>query len=259
MPWRDAFRSSLDKLLTRHDLRTETVCVSLNGNQVLGRFLYLPHTKQKKMDAAVRYEAQHQFAVPLQELVWTYQSLQSLGESAANGDARNIMLVAIKANHALETLSVFEDCKISVSLMQSECLALHNLAVFNWINEPESQPLAVLDVGHKTSSLVVSMTPQKVWFRTIASGAADFSSALVRQLKLTRGDAERLVRDPHTAGCLYELDAALRPVFADLAKQIQLSLSSFRTAYPEVSAEQLHGAGGGFLTHGLLRFLRTGR
>ena len=55
-----------------------------------------------------------------------------------------------------------------------------------------------------------------------------------------------------------ELYETVCPVFAELATDLQRSLTAFQTEYPAVKIEKIVLCGGGFQMHGLYRFFQHG-
>ena len=98
-----------------------------------------------------------------------------------------------------------------------------------------------------------------IWFRSFSPAGDDFTRALIGQLKLTRSAAEELKRNPASAPRLSRFHGAIQPVLAELAEEIRRSVASFQQTYPHLTVRRLYGVGGGFRTHGLLRYLRHGQ
>jgi type IV pilus assembly protein PilM len=267
---------TLAKLISRQPLTADRIVVGMPGMQVLGRFLYLPIADRKKIDAVVRYEVKQQIPFPEAELVWDYHVSYDSGipvDKDANGDAARAhmvkpkahlevdaqpraILLAVKDKQVRDWLTIFRQAGVTVDIVQSDCLALCNLAIFERLGE--GQTIAVADAGREATNVVV-ISPDLVWFRSVGLGGDDITSALVRELKLTRSSAEHLKRNPSTARRFSQFAQAVRPALADLAREIRLSLASFDKSYPHLTVEHLWGVGGAFRTHGLLRYLRTGQ
>ena len=107
------------------------------------------------------------------------------------------------------------------------------------------------------SSLVIGAA-DVVWFRSVGLGGDSFTEALVRDLGLTRQQAEQLKREPARAGLLSRMYESLRPACSQLATELQISLEAFRKAHPDHRIRAVYGVGGGFQLHGLLRYLQMG-
>jgi Tfp pilus assembly PilM family ATPase len=136
---------------------------------------------------------------------------------------------------------------------------LHNLAVYEFFGDdqaaaPQSQAVAMLDVGADITNLVIS-SPSRAWFRSIGAGGETFTNVLVRPFKLTREQAELLKREPARARRVYQMYDLLEPDLTHLAEEVERSLAAFRRQVPGHAVRRMYGVGGGFQFHGLLRHL----
>jgi type IV pilus assembly protein PilM len=250
---------TLRQFVQRHALAGERVGVSVSGRQVLGRFVELPTIEPKRLDDLVRHEASVQYPVDLQELAWGYHVLPRPAGDQSESPSRRVVMQAVKRHHVQELLSLYQDAGLSVDVVQSDSLALHNFAIYEFFggsegNGASSSVVALLDLGAESANLVFS-SPHLVWFRNLAVAGESFTNALLRPLKLTREQAEQLKREPARARrvyCLYEL---WDPMLTYLADEVERSLDTCKRQFPELEVQQMFGLGGGFQLHGVLRRL----
>ncbi len=118
--------------------------------------------------------------------------------------------------------------------------------------------MATLDIGCDVTNVVVS-SPQSLWLRTCGVAGHNFTRALVKEFNLTLAQAEQQKRTPESVERLSDLYEALLPVFDDLLKEVQHSLAAYTESQPDHPVQQVVALGGGFLLHGLFRYLRCGR
>jgi Tfp pilus assembly PilM family ATPase len=81
----------------------------------------------------------------------------------------------------------------------------------------------------------------------------------VREFNLTVAKAEQRKRAPESAERLSDLYEALSPLLGDLTRELQESLSAYAESQPSCPVHRIVGLGGGFLLHGLFRYLRCAR
>src|SRR6185369_13894609 len=98
-----------------------------------------------------------------------------------------------------------------------------------------------------------------VWFRSFGLGGETFTQALTKQFQLTREQAEELKRNPAKARRYSLFCTTLEPLLVQLVSEIERSLASYARFNPAEPAQRLYGVGGGFQTHGVLRYLRSGK
>jgi Tfp pilus assembly PilM family ATPase len=235
------------------------IAVGLSGQQVLGRFFDLPPMPAKKVADATGHETRHQVPMPLEELCWASHVQDAIAGKAADESARRILVVAARSSHVRERMGTFKSAGLQPDLVTSDCLALHNALVHEMFGD-DDQPAAIcaLDVGAACTSVVVS-SPKCIWFRTFGQGGDAVTSQLVRQLILTKEQAEKLKRDPSQARRYGLFRDAIQPAIEQLASEIERSLASHARLFPDHPVQHTYGLGGAFQTQGLLRQLRFGK
>jgi Tfp pilus assembly PilM family ATPase len=78
--------------------------------------------------------------------------------------------------YAIDHMAIMcQDVGLRLDVVQSECLALHNLAVYEFFGRSpaagaRARAVALLDIGARATNLVIS-APGCVWFRSIAVAA----------------------------------------------------------------------------------------
>lgn len=243
--------------------RTKTagarVVVNIPGQRVLGRFFELPPLPAAKLAGAVQFEAKHQLPIALEELCWAYQML---GTDAGDERGANVLLAAARQAHVRDCLAPFKSLGITVDAVQSDCLALHNAVQREFFSDGTAlaadDVLAFVEMGAEGTNVVFS-SRDTTWFRSFGLAGNSFTNVLVRHLQLTYEQAEQWKREPARARRFYHFQAALQPLLAQLAGELERSIASYRKLYPSHRIRHLYGLGGAFGTHGLLRQLRFGQ
>ncbi|HEX5102186.1 MAG TPA: pilus assembly protein PilM, partial [Pirellulaceae bacterium] len=244
------------------ELKGVKVCIGFPGQRVLGRFFELPPMPAKKVNGSIQYEAVHQLPVSLEELCWSHQILDPSNGRIADDQPRRVLIQAARDAHVRDRVATFKLAGITADFVQSDCIALHNALVHELFADTDpslnAEAITAIDVGTESTNIVVS-SPACVWFRTVTQGGESFTRELVKQLKLTHEQAEQLQRNPAKARRFSQLQAAIEPLFVQLASEIDRSLTTYAKLYPDHPIQQAYGLGGGFQMHGLLRFLRSGK
>jgi type IV pilus assembly protein PilM len=261
---RVAIRAALDTLRSRQDLTADRLAVSLPGIKILGRQFALPPMDTSKIDAAVRFQVQHQVPFPAEELVWDYHTFlpgverdaRAPDDGRATDDQLRVYLMAAKHRQVDNALHLLGDLGVKLDILQAPATALHNLAVHELLHD--CQTVGVIDIGHEATNLVIS-SPDNIWFRSFGPAGGEFTRALIQELKLTRSAAEQVKQDFASASRLHQVDHAIQPVLAALAEEIRRSVTSLKQMHPHLTVCRLYGVGGGFRMHGLLRYLLHGR
>ena len=252
-------REVIRLFLERYKPEGDRICMSVPGMSTLGRFLQLPPVDAKRLDETARNEANRQFPMDLNELAWGYHVFPRPETAPAQSTPYRTVMQAVKQYVVNPLATMCQETGLRLDIMQSECVALHNLAVHEFFHQvPEagvrSVAVALLDVGARATNLVVS-SPGCTWFRSIGLAGESFTNALTRVLKLTRGQAEQLKRAPARARRVHSIYAPLEPEFAHLVDEVERSLQNYRRQYPQFPVNQMLAFGGGIRMHGLLRRL----
>lgn len=255
---------TLQRFAARQTLKGERLCVGVPARLALCRQLDVPPGDPAKMGKVVQFEARSQFPLPLEQLAWDFHLFDNVPSAAdANGSAdkqsRRAFVIASQRAAIQKYVDAFQQLDLRIDALQTDVIALHNFLVYEHCNAPdELNPVAALDIGSDVTSVVVS-SPHSLWFRGCGVAGHSFTRALVNEYKLSIAQAEQQKRSPETVECLSRFYDVLSPVFDDLLKEVQQSLSAFAVAQPDCPLQRISGLGGGFALHGLFRHLRLGR
>lgn len=257
---------TVQTFLSRNNIKGCRICLGLPSRMVLIRQLKMPSLQEAKMASALKLEAKRLVPLPLEEIVWGHEMLEHVnGEALKEVD---IALVAVKRLLLKDRLAKLEALGLPVDIVQSDCLALHGFFAFEFGSEEAPSGLvssddinavtAVVDMGSESTNILM-VSPRLAWIHTSGWGAHNLTKALVREFRSTVAQAEQLQRNPITADALDPVLTTMNAVFEDLAKEIQAAMALFNKAHRHKHVERVYGIGGGFQTHGLLRYLRLGR
>lgn len=260
---------TLKAFLDSHQIKNDLVCVGLPGRRVLNCQIDLPPVNLAKVSKLVQYEAPHKFPIPLDQLAWDYQLLgpspnPNSVPKTPDEKPRQALLIAARRTTVQPLIDTFQRLNVQVDLLQPDFVALHNFLVYDCLAPPGDSPSgeaysteAAVDIGCDVTNVVVS-SPHSLWFRSCGVAGHNFTRALVKEFNLTVAQAEQRKRAPESAERLSDLYEALSPVFNDLLKEVQRSLTAYSESQPDRPIRSIFGLGGGFSLHGLFRYLRCG-
>lgn len=252
-------RASLNEFSKTVDFDDEPIVVGLSGRHVLGRFFNVPAFDKENVDSAVKFEIKHQLPMALDDLYWATH-LFDRGQGNDEFIPQQVMLQATKRQFVDELLEACQAEKLRVSAVQSEPVALHNFARFEFagLHGPEtpssSAAIALLDIGTHSTNFVIS-SPNQIWFRNLNVGGDTFNRALLRPFQLTHEEAETLKREPLRTKSMHKLYDEFEAIFAMTVAEIERSIQNFQSAFPKLEIKGMYGFGGGFQLHGMMRHL----
>jgi type IV pilus assembly protein PilM len=258
------FRAVLSQFSSRNSTSGATIVVSVSGKTAISRFIKLPPVEEKKIADIIKFEAKQQIPFPLDEVIWDFQKVYS--SQIVDGFALDteVALFALKRDQIDQVLLPFQAAKITVDIVQLIPVAIHNLLALdlgwdsrsakNYDRDSPPESLAAIAMGADSSDLVISDGVQ-LWIRSIAMGGNHFTRAISKDLKLTFAKAEALKRNVMRAEDPKAVFQAMRPVFNDLAGEVQRSLGYYSNTHKKATLRRLTLLGGPTRLPGLRKFL----
>ncbi len=244
---------SLRQLGERHpELYESEVIISVPSQNSFARFVTLPPVEKRKIPEIVRFEAVQQIPFDINEVQWSYQMM-----SGDDEPERKVGIFAIKNEVVNAAMEPFENEDIGVSYVQMTPMALYNYLLHDRPDLMGSAQRAVvlLNVGAENTDLVVC-TPAGVWQRCILIGGNAFTRAIADTFKLNFMKAEKLKRTAPVSKYARQIFQAMRPVFTDLASEVQRSLGFYTSSNANVKLTRVIAMGGGTKLRGLLKYLQ---
>ncbi|MBN1972283.1 MAG: type IV pilus assembly protein PilM [Sedimentisphaerales bacterium] len=243
---------SFRELVNKYDLSMEEIIVSVPSQNSFVRFVNLPPVEAKRIPEMVKFEAVQQIPFGINDVQWDWQLM-----SEPDSPEIKVGIFAIKneiVNAALNPLSR-ED--IDVSYVQIAPMALYNYLVYDRpdLVTTDNQAVVVINVGAENTDLVVC-TKTTVWQRCILIGGNTFTQAIADTFKLNFDKAEKLKRTAPMSKYARQIFQAMRPVFTDLASEVQRSLGFYNSANPNTKIKKIIAMGGGAKLRGLLKYLQ---
>lgn len=246
----DVIRVSLGQLASQLDLSKASVAVSVPGHAAFARFAKLPPVEPKKVPDIVKFEAMQQIPFPLEEVEWDYQTFVT-----PDSPEIEVGIFAIHRDRVMERLAMLQDVGITPSHIVLSPIAVYNALAYDLDFDTNTPGTIIVDVGTTSTDLVVA-TPGRVWVRTFPVGGHQFTEALVEAFQLTYPKAEKLKREAEDAKHARQVLQAMRPVFTDLAQDIQRSIGYFQSLNKDANLTRLIGVGATFELPGLRKFLK---
>ncbi len=243
---------SLRRFVEQNEIDTDEVVISVSSQNSFARFVSLPPVEKKRIPELVRFEASQQIPFDINEVQWDWQ----LMEKTAGSNQNRVGIFAIKNEVVESLLEHFKAEQITVTAVQMAPMALYNYVVYDRdeLAEAPDRAVVVLDIGAENTDLVVC-TKSAVWQRCIPMGGNAFTKAIANAFKLSFRKAEKLKRTAPMSKYARQIFHAMRPVYSDLASEIQRSLNFYTNSNPNVKLTRAIALGGGTRMRGLLKYL----
>lgn len=258
----ELIRQALDTFLSRNQVSSDLVAISLPGQTALAKFIQLPPVESSRVKEIVKYEARQQIPFALEEVIWDYQTLGGGVEESGFILDGEVGLFAMKREQVQHHLQPFLNKKVEVEVVQIAPLALYNFLCYDRMGvrlgtprEESDEYSVVVDMGCDNTTLMVT-NGRKIWIRNMPVGGNHFTRALTKEMKLTFAKAEHLKCNATKSPDPRAVFQALRPVFNDYVAEIQRSIGFFSSVNRSAKIGRLIGVGNGFRLAGLQKFLQ---
>ena len=242
---------SLRKLVTKYDLTMDDIVVSVPSQNSFTRFVNLPPVEAKKIPEMVQFEAVQQIPFGINDVQWDWQLM-----SEPNSPEIKVGIFAIKNEIINTALNPLNREDIEVSYVQIAPMALYNYLLYDRpeLVSSDNQAAVVLNIGADNTDLVVC-TKSSVWQRCILLGGNSFTKAIAETFKLNFDKAEKLKRTAPVSKYARQIFQAMRPVFNDLASEVQRSIGFYNSSNPNTKIVRIIALGGGTKLRGLKKYL----
>jgi len=245
----DVMRVALGALVNQFDLSGATLAISAPGHQAFARFAKLPPAEPKEIPNIVKFEAVQQIPFPIEEVEWDFQTFVS-----EDSPDIEVGIFAITRERVMEKLAMCGDVDLKPDVLSLSPVSVYNAIAFDRQFTEQTPGVVLLDIGTQASDLIVA-DQGRVWVRTFPLGGHQFTEAIASTFKLEYRKAERLKRETEKHEHKKHIFQAMRPVFADLAQDVQRSLAYYRQLHPESNLTKVLGMGSTFRLMGLRKFL----
>lgn len=245
----DAVRVAMGELVSSRDLSGAQIAISVPGHSSFARFAKLPPVEPKKIPDIVKFEAVQQIPFPIEQVEWDYQVF-----AAKDNPDVEVGIFAITREKVMERLTMWQDVGITPNFVTLGPLAAYNAVAWDQQFNAQTPGTVILDIGTTSTDLIVS-EPGRMWIRTFPIGGHNFTMALVDAFKLSYTKAEALKRQAEQSKHFRHILQAMRPVFADLAQDVQRSIGYYQSSHRDANLTRLIGLGSTFQLPGLRKYL----
>ncbi len=240
------------QFVEQNNLGKDEVIISVPSQNSFARFVNLPPVEEKRIPEIVKFEAVQQIPFDINDVQWDWQLM-----TEADSPDKKVGIFAIKNEVVNSALEHFGRENIQVGYVQMAPMALYNYVLYDRddLVDSDDEATVVLNIGAENTDLVVC-TSSTVWQRCILIGGNAFTRAIADTFKLNFEKAEKLKRTAPMSKYARQIFQAMRPVFTDLATEVQRSLGFYRTSNPNTKLTKVIALGGGTKMRGLLKYLQ---
>ena len=236
----DLLAAELKELLTANNFEATHVVTAISGEELIIRMVEIPSMPAEELAEAVKWEAQEQLPMSLENVILDYEVVNR----QENG-AYELMLVAVDRDIIDSYLELFARLDLKALAIEIEPLALIRSIKSFYAGET----LAIIDVGAATTDVSVCNQEQLLFTRTINVAGANITEEVAENQELDLAEAEEYKRTHNLFG--EELGLIIR----NLTTTIYRSLDYFQVKFKGYSIEKIILTGGGSKLEGFAKHL----
>jgi len=230
---------AIAQLVAQAKLSTKNVAVGIPSQRVFTTVADVDRLSPGEMAKAIRYQADGLIPTPLGEskIDWAL-----LGDSPKDQTKSEILLSSVPNTFIEQRLDMLESIGLNVIAFEPDNLALARALVPNEATTPQM----VLDIGNKSTDLVIVSGGMPRLTRAIPTGMEAIMRAAVQNLNVDDKQAEQFVNKFGLAkdkleGQVYQ---AIIGTVDLLTGEIDKSIKFFQSRYPEAKLERIVVTGG---------------
>ncbi len=229
----------LSQLLTQARMTTRNVAVGVQSQRVFTTVVDFDRLSPAEMGQAITYQADSLIPTPLAEskLDWA-----QLGDSPKDKTKVEVLLSSVPNDFVEQRLDMLESIGLNVIAFEPDNLALTR----SLLPSDASTPAMVLDIGYKSTDLVIVMQGAPRLTRAIPTGVEAIVRAAAQNLNIDDKQAEQFVfkfglGKDKLEGQIYQ---AIIGTVDLLTSEIDKSIKFFQTRYTDAKVDRIVVTGG---------------
>ena len=221
------------------------VRIVLSGSSLLVRCIQLPVMTQGELKGAIRFEAENHIAFPIDDCILDFQIVNQNAEKKI----MNVLLVAAKRDYVQEKLRMLMDLQIYPEIIDVDTFSLVNaFEVLETGAGPDEKTRALLNIGHRVTSLAILHEKLPLFVREIPMGAAAITKVVAEAKSLSEADAN-VLKEETRPELLEEIKGFTQKGLESLVEEVKRSLEYFENEI-QTQVPSVYLSGGGSLGPG---------
>lgn len=226
-------------LLADARVATRNVAVGIPSSRVFTAVVDIERLSPDELAKTIRYQADSLIPTPLAEskIDWAM-----LGDSPKDKTKVEILLTSVSNDYVESRLDMLESIGLNVVAFEPDNLALARAMIAS----DSVQPQMVIEIGHKSTDLVIAANGAPRLTRAIPTGAEAIIRSAMQNLSIDENQAEQFIfkfglSKDKLEGQIYQ---AIIGTVDLLVSEIDKSIKFFQTRYGEVKLDRIIMTGG---------------
>ncbi|HEY5152742.1 MAG TPA: type IV pilus assembly protein PilM [Candidatus Saccharimonadales bacterium] len=228
----------IKQLVDRAHVTTRNVAVGIPSSRVFTTVADVERLPASELAKSIRYQADSLIPTPLAEskIDWTL-----IGDSPADKTKQEILLTSVANKFVEERLDMLESIGLNVIAFEPD-----NLAMARALSMPDAAAQLLLDVGRRSTDLVVVLNGTPHLTRSVPTGVEAVVRAATQNLNIDEKQAEQFVfkfglSQDKLEGQVFH---AITSTIDLLTTEVEKSIKFFQTRYVGSKIEKIIVTGG---------------
>lgn len=242
-------------LFAHNDIKSERVAAGVSGHSVIIKNIILPQMSQAELEESIDWHAEEHIPFEVADVSLDYQIV---GSSA---DSLQVLMAACKRDRIANLRQAIQLAGKQPEIIDIDAFALQNCYEVNYAPDA-AEVVALLNVGASTMNINIVRGTQSVFTRDTTVGGNQFTTALQKELGLTREQAEDVKRSGNLEFASGDGETRnLADIYASVSEMLAQEISKTFDFYRATADESASGvgkilvAGGGAKVKGLTEHL----
>jgi len=218
-------KDSLQKVRGKK-ITSRYVVASLPEEKAFLRVIQLPKMKQEEVKEAVKYEAENNIPMSIDEV---YLDWQVIAPAEGHIDHFDVLIIAVPRAVVDQYAQLFEKAGLIPRVFEVESVAIARSVIENTMSE---KPALIIDLGQARTSFIVFSGRTLRFTSSLGISGGSFTNAIERELKIDSTRAEELklkhglLKKGKEGVHVFE---SLVPALTDLVEQIKNYLDFYQS------------------------------
>lgn len=257
----DYVSHAIGELVKELKVRGKDVRDVVSGQKVFLRFIKLPALdNMDDLAEQVGYEAQQHIPFPPEDIIYSYQTLESPDDAE-----QEVLLVAIKKDELDDLHGQVEANGLRTTSVDCSITSLYN--AFRATYPDEVEPVMLMDIGAKTTDIIFCEAG-RFFTRSVTAAGAFVTNSIAREFNVSFREAEQLkieqgvisLGNGHTDSMTESeatLAAIIRNAMTRLSSEVQRTINHYRAQFKGSAPVKAFICGGGSRLAYTVEFLQS--
>lgn len=237
---------ALKRLWSAADFGSKNVVIGMGNHRVLVRDLAVPKGSMARIRESLPFHVQDMLPVPVADALLDFYPISESDDAVAGPQVHGLLVAAVKESVQANVKAVQLAGLIPVEVD----LVPFALSRVVYRGQPDPGVVVQIDVGARTTSVVITTLGSPLFVRIIPTGGDDLTQALVDRLPTDADTAESVKRvlglAPGGVGVGDEdAVAIIREVSTELLTSLRNTITYFANTRPALSIDRIVLTGGG--------------